>query len=93
MTAVELSTALFGEDAHCVTARAEVSSLRRVLGGLVSTNPFRLADGVRLTVVRPEAADLVPAAALIALPASADVVDHDAVADTEPDGSWPPITF
>jgi hypothetical protein len=54
MTAAQLSTALFGDDEHCVTARAEVSRLRRVLGGLVSTNPYRLADGVTLTVLLPE---------------------------------------
>jgi hypothetical protein len=53
MTAAQLSTALFGDDEHCVTARAEVSRLRRVLGGLVSTNPYRLADGVTLTLLRP----------------------------------------
>jgi GAF domain len=55
LTAAQLSTALFGDDEHCVTARAEVSRLRRVLGGLVSTHPYRLADGVTLTVVRPDA--------------------------------------
>ena len=54
MSAAQLSTALFGDDEHCVTARAEVSRLRRVLGGLVSTNPYRLADGVTLTLLRPE---------------------------------------
>jgi hypothetical protein len=56
MTAAQLSTALFGDDEHCVTARAEVSRLRRVVGGLVSTNPYRLADGVTLRVVRPDGA-------------------------------------
>jgi hypothetical protein len=54
LTAAQLSTALFGDDEHQVTARAEVSRLRRAVGGLVSTNPYRLADGVELTVVRPE---------------------------------------
>ena len=56
MTATQLSTALFGDGEHCVTVRAEVSRLRRVIGGLVSTNPYRLADGVTLSVVRPEGA-------------------------------------
>jgi hypothetical protein len=54
MTAAQLSTALFGDEEHCVTVRAEVSRLRRVIGGLVTTNPYRLADGVRLSVVRPD---------------------------------------
>jgi GAF domain len=61
LTAAQLSVALFGDDEHCVTARAEVSRLRRVLGGLVSTNPYRLADGVSLTVVRTEGAGARPA--------------------------------
>jgi GAF domain len=56
MTAAQLSTALFGDEEHCVTVRAEVSRLRRVIGGLVTTNPYRLADGVRLSVVRPDGA-------------------------------------
>jgi hypothetical protein len=54
LTAAQLSTALFGDDEHCVTARAEVSRLRRVLGGLVSAHPYRLAEGVTLTVLRPD---------------------------------------
>jgi hypothetical protein len=54
LTAAQLSTALFGDDEHCVTARAEVSRLRRVLGGLVSTHPYRLAEGVTLTVLHPD---------------------------------------
>jgi hypothetical protein len=53
MTAARLSTALFGDEEHCVTVRAEVSRLRRVIGGLVTTNPYRLADGVTLSVVPP----------------------------------------
>ena len=56
MTAARLSTALFGDEEHCVTVRAEVSRLRRVIGGLVTTNPYRLADGVTLSVVRPDRA-------------------------------------
>ena len=53
LTAAQLSTALFGDREHCVTVRAEVSRLRKVIGGLVTTNPYRLADGVRLSVLRP----------------------------------------
>jgi hypothetical protein len=47
--------ALFGDDEHCVTVRAEMSRLRRAVGGLVTTNPYRLTDGVVLTVVRRDA--------------------------------------
>ncbi|WP_148613689.1 GAF domain-containing protein [Nocardioides rubriscoriae] len=46
--AAALSTALYGDAEHVVTARAEVSRLRRVVGALVATNPYRLADGVSL---------------------------------------------
>jgi hypothetical protein len=53
MTAAQLSTALFGDEEHCVTVRAEISRLRRVIGGLVTTNPYRLATGVTLSVVPP----------------------------------------
>ncbi|MGY1712703.1 transcriptional regulator [Geodermatophilus sp. SYSU D00758] len=53
VSAAGLSTALFGDDAHRVSARAEVSRLRRVVGGLVDTRPYRLADGVVLTVRHP----------------------------------------
>jgi len=49
ITAAALSTLVFGDDAHVVTVRAEVSRLRRVVGALVATNPYRLAEGVLLT--------------------------------------------
>ncbi len=48
--AAALGRGLFGDDGHVVTARAEVSRLRRVVGDLVATAPYRLADGVTLTV-------------------------------------------
>ena len=51
VTAAQLSTALFGDTEHAVTVRAEFSRLRRAVGALVDTNPYRLADGVSLTVV------------------------------------------
>jgi hypothetical protein len=56
MTAPRLSAALYGDEEHCVTVRAEVSRLRKVVGGLVTTNPYRLADGVTLSVVPPDGA-------------------------------------
>jgi hypothetical protein len=48
LTAAALSTRLYGDGAHVVTVRAEVSRLRRVVGALVATTPYRLADGVRI---------------------------------------------
>ncbi|MPY79423.1 MAG: GAF domain-containing protein [Actinophytocola sp.] len=50
VTAAHLSTVLFGDADHAVTVRAEISRLRRVVGALVTPNPYRLADGVTVTV-------------------------------------------
>lgn len=50
LTAAELSRSLFGDPDHLVTVRAEVSRLRRLLGAVVDTRPYRLAEGVRLTI-------------------------------------------
>jgi hypothetical protein len=51
LSAGRLSRALYGDDQHVVTVRAEISRLRRAIGALVSTNPYRLADGVTLELV------------------------------------------
>jgi len=50
LTAQALSRALYGDAEHVVTARAEVSRLRRLLGALVDTRPYRLGAGVTMTV-------------------------------------------
>ena len=50
LTAATLSRRLFGEDNHLVTVRAEMSRLRRAVGALVSSRPYRLAPGVTLRV-------------------------------------------
>ncbi|GAA5149418.1 GAF domain-containing protein [Nocardioides marinquilinus] len=55
VTAADLSRALYGDPDHAVSARAEVSRLRRVVGALVTTNPYRVADGVALEVAAPGA--------------------------------------
>lgn len=49
-SAAQLSRALFADDEHQVTVRAEVSRLRRVVGGLVTTRPYRIADDVHLVL-------------------------------------------
>jgi hypothetical protein len=51
LSAGRLSRALYGDDQHVVTVRAEISRLRRAIGALVSTNPYRLADGVTMEMV------------------------------------------
>lgn len=50
VSAGQLSHRIYGDGEHQVTVRAEISRLRRVLGALLATNPYRLGDGVSLTV-------------------------------------------
>ncbi|UUW88421.1 GAF domain-containing protein [Pimelobacter simplex] len=50
MTAGQLSRRLYGDAEHQVTVRAEISRMRRVLGALLATNPYRLGEGVALTI-------------------------------------------
>jgi hypothetical protein len=49
MNAAELSRALYGDGDHLVTVRAELSRLRRTLGGLLQARPYRIAPGVAVT--------------------------------------------
>jgi hypothetical protein len=51
LTATALSRAVHGDAEHVVTVRAEVSRLRRRLGGIVESRPYRIAAGVDMTVV------------------------------------------
>ncbi|MDX3659159.1 transcriptional regulator [Streptomyces sp. ID05-26A] len=51
LSAEALSQALYGDAEHVVTVRAEVSRLRRLLGALVETRPYRLSGDVRMTVL------------------------------------------
>ncbi|MFY0407645.1 GAF domain-containing protein [Solicola sp. PLA-1-18] len=50
LTAQALSTALYGDADHAVTVRAEVSRMRRTLGGVLAAQPYRFADGVSVEV-------------------------------------------
>ncbi|WP_374999422.1 GAF domain-containing protein [Aeromicrobium sp. CTD01-1L150] len=47
VTARALSIAVFGDVGHEVTVRAEISRMRRTLGALVATGPYRLDESVR----------------------------------------------
>ncbi|WP_052707669.1 GAF domain-containing protein [Streptomyces rubellomurinus] len=61
-TAAQLAEALFGDPARTVTVRAELSRLRRYLGGLLAHRPYRFAESVLVTVDGPEDPyDLLPA--------------------------------
>ena len=50
MDAGALSAALYGDREHLVTVRAEMSRLRRSLGGLLLARPYRLAPDVDLVL-------------------------------------------
>lgn len=53
MSAAELSRRVHGDTQHVVAIRAEVSRLRRTLGGIVESQPYRISPSVELTVHRP----------------------------------------
>jgi hypothetical protein len=62
LTASALSRAMYGDAEHVVAVRAEVSRLRRILGGVVESQPYRISPSVDLTVTdlsapRPALAD------------------------------------
>lgn len=50
MTVTEVSNGIYGDPDHAVAVRAEVSRLRRVLGSVVESRPYRLADSVDMTL-------------------------------------------
>ncbi|GAA1959091.1 helix-turn-helix domain-containing protein [Kitasatospora viridis] len=61
-TAAQLADGLFGDPSRTVTVRAELSRLRRYLGGLLEHRPYRFAESVQVEVVRPQDAyQLLPA--------------------------------
>ena len=55
LDAAAISRALYDDADHLVTVRAELSRLRRVLGGLLAARPYRIAPGVE--VVPPSLQD------------------------------------
>jgi hypothetical protein len=60
-TAAQLSQDVFGAKGHLVTVRAELSRLRRHLGGIVESRPYRFSEEVRVRVAWPdEPADVLP---------------------------------
>ncbi|WP_116707622.1 GAF domain-containing protein [Actinomycetospora cinnamomea] len=56
LDAAAISRALYDDADHLVTVRAELSRLRRVLGGLLAARPYRIAPGVE--VVPPSPTDV-----------------------------------
>lgn len=60
-TASELAQDLFADAGRTVTVRAEMSRLRRHLGGVLDHRPYRFAEWVDLDVLWPaRSADLLP---------------------------------
>lgn len=51
LDATDLSIALFGEPDHIVAVRSEISRLRKKLGSILTTQPYRFADEVHVRVV------------------------------------------
>ncbi|MFJ9609300.1 GAF domain-containing protein [Kitasatospora sp. NPDC101176] len=61
-SAAQLAEALFGDPGRTVTVRAELSRLRRYLGGLLAHRPYRFAESVLVAVDGPDDPyDLLPA--------------------------------
>ncbi|WP_369696813.1 helix-turn-helix domain-containing protein [Streptomyces sp. XD-27] len=59
--AAQLASDLFGDSSRTVTVRAEMSRLRRTVGGVLAHRPYRFADSVEVEVLRPaRPADLLP---------------------------------
>ncbi|MFE6281589.1 GAF domain-containing protein [Streptomyces sp. NPDC057877] len=60
-SAAQLAGDLFGDPSRTVTARAEMSRVRRYLGGFLEHRPYRFCDAARVEVRLPDdPADLLP---------------------------------
>ncbi|MFJ4713925.1 GAF domain-containing protein [Streptomyces sp. NPDC088785] len=60
-TAAGLADDLFGDPGRTVTVRAEMSRVRRYLGGLLAHRPYRFQDDVEVAAVLPDdPLDLLP---------------------------------
>ncbi|MEV7190267.1 GAF domain-containing protein [Streptomyces sp. NPDC093510] len=60
-TASGLAEDMFGDPARTVTVRAELSRVRRYLGGLLAHRPYRFQEDVDVDVIMPDSpADLLP---------------------------------
>ncbi|MEU3448016.1 GAF domain-containing protein [Streptomyces thermolilacinus] len=60
-TAAELAADVFGDRTRTVTVRAEMSRMRRTLGGVLAHRPYRFRDEVEVELLTPpDAVDLLP---------------------------------
>ena len=53
VSAAQLSETLYGDRTHLVTVRAELSRLRKLIGGLLLGRPYRFAPGVEVVLMQP----------------------------------------
>ena len=53
LDAFALSAAVYGDDHHAVAVRAEVSRLRRRLGGILLARPYRIAPNITVSKRQP----------------------------------------
>ncbi|KAB1656868.1 GAF domain-containing protein [Pseudoclavibacter chungangensis] len=51
LSASSLGVAVYGDGGHEVSVRAEVSRLRRVVGALIESSPYRIRGGARVEIV------------------------------------------
>lgn len=67
-SAADLAGDVFGDPGRTVTVRAELSRIRRYLGGFLEHRPYRFRDGVEVVVQLPEESrDLLPHSAAPAI--------------------------
>ena len=71
MDAAALSTALYGHVGSLVTIRAEVSRLRKAIGGIVLARPYRLAPEVEVVLPDLPASPFVAGSTALAVRALA----------------------
>jgi hypothetical protein len=53
LSAADLSRLIYGDAGHVVSVRAEVSRLRRTLGGIVESQPYRISPSVEVRLRQP----------------------------------------
>jgi hypothetical protein len=67
-SAAGLAQDVFGDPARTVTVRAEMSRIRRYLGGLLEHRPYRFAEDAEVDVLLPDdPRDLLPHSTAAAL--------------------------
>ncbi|MGW1077545.1 GAF domain-containing protein [Streptomyces sp. NPDC002537] len=70
-SAAELAADLFDDPSRTVTVRAEMSRMRRTLGGVLDHRPYRFADGIDVRLLLPDdARELLPGSAAPAVVAA-----------------------